>query len=1170
MKAYGKAILRSATRSKARFLAIFAIVALGAGFAAGVFSAAPQMRDTVDAYLDSENTMDLELISTLGFSENDASAVSAADGVEAVMPSWYEDAMSRIGSENVALRIHALPEKGAQDTSADSMNLPVLVSGRWPQSADECVLGEKKIVPQKMLAIGDTVTVEEQDGEGSLKNKTFTIVGFVRSTLYLSYTLGSTDIGNGQLTHFLYVLPEAFGDSDYNCMFVRVKNAAALNSFTQSYKDLVQSAEDAVQAVGEQRAGARRTEVTASAQETVDENRADYESQKASAEAALAEARQKLDDAAAGIAENRQKLADSETELASGESELADARASFASEQERAAEELAAAEQKLEAARKELAAAEQELTENTDELAAAKQQLSASEKEYAEKQSSLQAAQAELKEKQQQQSAAETQAAQSRAALDAAAADIENAKAALAALQQAGLGGSEQAAALQQQIGAYEAKLTAQSEAEAELSANRTALGTAEQQLSGQAAALEQAGKELEKKSAELAASEQKLSAAAEELAAKKQALSKGETQMETQKSGAQQSLAAAQAELKQKEADLAEAERQIAEGKNTLAEAENTLAQNEADYAKSEADTAESLAEAEQKLNDAQAKIDAVALPVWYVLNRDQNVGIKGFSGDADRMQAIARLFPVFFFLVAALVVLTTMTRMVEEERSEIGAYKALGFPKALIAKKYVLYSVIVSLSGGVFGVTVGCLTLPSACWNAYRILYNAPAISPRMDWLYAALGCLLAAAVAVASTLCACGAELREKPAALLQPKAPKPGKRILLEHIGPLWKRMNFSAKVTARNLFRYKKRLCMTVAGIAGCTALMLTGFGLRDSVQHIVSYQFEELDRYNVQITLRESGLSQGAQAILNDTSRVTRWMACSERSADYSAGGTALTAYIVVPEKAEELSDFIVLRGRVSHSAVEFGKNSVVVTEKLASALGIGPGSTISVPDGAGVSHDFTVTGVTENYIYHFIYIDPELYQNVTGRTETPNEVLAQNAGTDASAQTSLGSGLLAQDGVATVAFLDDITSTFDNVIRALDVIVLIFIFCAGMLSFVVLYNLTNINITERTREMATLRVLGFTVRECEKYIYRETSLLTVIGCAAGLVLGIFMHAAVVTTVEVDLCMFPRDIAPLSYLWSMILTFGFTAGVDFIMQPKFRKINMAESLKSVD
>ncbi len=1139
MKAYGKSILRSITRSKTRFFAIFAIVALGAGFAAGVFSAAPQMRETVDSYLDQQNAMDIELLSTLGFSQNDVAAVHSTEGVEAVMPSWYEDAMSSIDAQDVALRIHALPEKGAQDTSADSMNRPVLIAGRWPQKADECVLGVKKVL--RTLQIGGTVTVEEQEGREGLAVKQFHIVGFVQSPMYLSYTLGSTDIGNGQLSHYLYVLPQAFSSTPYSCLYVRVKGAAELNAFTQEYKDKVKPVYTALENVGKQRASLRRAEVLSAPQEELDRYRADYEAQEKSAQEQLSAAAKGLDDAEEQITENQQNLAESEKQAATEESAFNAAQKQFEDEKQSAESAFSALEEKLEEGQTELSAAQKKITEKEAQLDDTAGQIAKAKAQLAANNQSL--------------SAAEDEARQSRAALDAMSGEIAKAKVELEALKKLGLGDSQTALNLSRKINDYTEKDQKLSAVEVQLKEESEDLNKAAQDLAAKEATLEQAQRDL--------------NTAKEQLAVQQETFSENEKAYQQQKSAAEEKLAAAQAELSQKSSQLAAAKEQIAAGEKSLSSAEEKLKENKAQYAKSKQDADTRLADAQKKISNAQKKINSVALPVWYVLNRNKNVGLESFSEDANRMQSIARLFPVFFFLVAVLVVLTTMTRMVEEDRLEIGTYKALGFPKSRIMKKYLLYAIFVSLSGGIVGVTAGCMTLPSACWNAYRILYSGPPLSPRMNWFYATLGCLLAVAVAVISTFGSCSAILREKPAALLLPKAPEPGKRILLEHVKPVWNRMNFSSKVTARNLFRYKKRFYMTIAGIVGCTALMLTGFGLRDSVHHIVSYQFTDLYHYNMQVSLRSSGLSEGAKAVLNDKSRISKWMACSLRSTDFTKGGKTLTGYVVVPQSTVQLPDFVDLRSRMTHGKISSVKDSVIVTEKLASHLGLKTGSKITVPDGAGKNHEFTVTGITENYIYHYVYIAPEIYRSVTGRTETPNEVLAQESAVG-SKRTALGSELLGQKGIATVAFLDDVTSMFDNVIHALDVIVLIFIFCAGMLSFVVLYNLTNININERAREMATLRVLGFTVQECEAYIYRETTVLTLIGCALGLVLGIFMHAAVVTTVEVDICMFPRDIAPLSYFWSILLTLGFTAAVDVIVRPKFRKINMVESLKSVD
>mgnify|MGYP000849549260 FL=1 len=397
MKAYGKSILRSITRSKTRFFAIFAIVALGAGFAAGVFSAAPQMRETVDSYLDQQNAMDIELLSTLGFSQNDVAAVHSTEGVEAVMPSWYEDAMSSIDAQDVALRIHALPEKGAQDTSADSMNRPVLIAGRWPQKADECVLGVKKVL--RTLQIGGTVTVEEQEGREGLAVKQFHIVGFVQSPMYLSYTLGSTDIGNGQLSHYLYVLPQAFSSTPYSCLYVRVKGAAELNAFTQEYKDKVKPVYTALENVGKQRASLRRAEVLSAPQEELDRYRADYEAQEKSAQEQLSAAAKGLDDAEEQITENQQNLAESEKQAATEESAFNAAQKQFEDEKQSAESAFSALEEKLEEGQTELSAAQKKITEKEAQLDDTAGQIAKAKAQLAANNQSLSAAEDEARQR---------------------------------------------------------------------------------------------------------------------------------------------------------------------------------------------------------------------------------------------------------------------------------------------------------------------------------------------------------------------------------------------------------------------------------------------------------------------------------------------------------------------------------------------------------------------------------------------------------------------------------------------------------------------------------------------------------------------------------------------------------------------------------------------------
>lgn len=1152
MKAYGKSILRSFFHSGRRFFAIFAIVALGAGFFAGMSSAAPQMRSTVDGYLDQQNTMDVELLSTLGFSEQDVQAVQKSQGVQAATPSYVEDVMSRIGESDVSVRVHALPQNGA-----NVMNRPVLISGRWPKNGQECVLDSQRLMP---ISLGDSITLQEQNGQKNLKYTKLKVVGLIQSPLYVSFSLGTTNIGNGQLGHYLYVLPQTFSSSAYSCMYVTAKNAKEVSAFTEDYQTKVSAVCSTLTSLGKTRAPLRRSEVTASAQKKLDASRKTYETQKMDAQKQLASAQKKLTTAETQIAANEKKLAEARRQTAAGEKQLTQAKTQY---QQGLTEYTAQKKQ----AESRFTAAEEQLRSGREALAQAQQKLMASRAELTSQEAKLSDAKTELAAQKQKLTAAQTQLEQSRQKLKGASTAVEQARAALAQLETAGQGASTEAAALREQIEAYDKGTQQLAASEKELNENREKWQRAQEQYEKQAAAAQP----------KLQAAHKKLAEGETQISAQKAKLASGGTAYQSQKQRTEQQLAeaaqklsAAKTQIQRNTQKLAAAKAETEAGQKKLNAASVEVRKNRAAFEKSRTQTQEKLAAAEKQLTNGEQQLRQVKMPVWYVLDRDKNVGFHSFTLDADRMQSISRLFPAFFFLVAALVVLTTMTRMVEEERIEIGAYKAMGFSERSIARRYLLYALLVSVLGSVTGVVIGCLTLPPVCWNAYRIMYSAPPMTAHVVPFYALIGCLLAVGVTLLSTWGACRAVLCEKTAALLQPKAPKPGRRILLERLTPLWKHMNFTAKVTARNLFRYKKRLIMTVVGIAGCTGLILTGFGIRDSVRHVVYDQYYSVNQYNTVISLQDGGLSTGAKRIMQDSSQFQKWMLYTNRSVDISnPSGTSMTGNLMVPQNAAGLQKFVHLRDRRTHAPVAFGSNSVVVTEKLADRLGLRVGGHVVVPDGSGKRRTFTVTGITENYIYHYVYIAPAVYQKVTGETPKTNGVWASTVQPQ-SAHETLSRKLTQQSGVQTVAFLDDITATFDNMIRALDVIVLVLILCAGMLSFVVLYNLTNINITERTREMATLRVLGFYERESAAYIYRETTVLTALGCIGGLFLGVLMHHAVIATVEIDMCMFPRTIDPLSYLWSVLLTAAFTAAVDLLMYPRFQKINMVESLKSVD
>ena len=627
----------------------------------------------------------------------------------------------------------------------------------------------------------------------------------------------------------------------------------------------------------------------------------------------------------------------------------------------------------------------------------------------------------------------------------------------------------------------------------------------------------------------------------------------------------------------------LADAERQLADAAAQLESGRAQWEAGKADYeeglaayedARAEADA--QLAEAQQKLDDAQRAIDDLETPTWYVMDRTQNYGVAGFESDADRVDSIASVFPFIFFLVAALVALTTMTRMVEEERVLIGTYKALGYARWRIASKYLAYAALASVAGSAAGIAVLSQVLPAVIQKAYAIIYFVPQGPLPIDLGLAGLAAGLGVGVTLVATWAAATATLRESPAQLMLPRAPKAGKRILLERVRPLWRRLSFSWKVTFRNLFRYKKRFVMTMVGIAGCTALLLTGLGLSDAINDIIDKQFGEITKYNATIVTDED-LDAADEArldeVLGKTGYVSDSMRIMRANMVANAGGDEMHVQTVVPQDPAALGDFVLMRTRVGHVPLELGQDGIVLAEKLANELGVDAGDTVTLCEqdamgnATGEAHELVVTGVMENYIYNYVFMGPHAYEQAWGEEPAFDAVFAVST-TDADARARFGEELRAIDGVKTVGFNDETIETYESMLASVNLIVVVLVVAAAALAFIVLYNLTNINITERQREIATLKVLGFTPREVDAYIYRETALLSVIGCVLGLVLGVFMEGFVVVTAEVDQVMFGREIHAASFALAFLLTMLFTVLVMLAMRFKLARVNMVESLKS--
>ena len=577
---------------------------------------------------------------------------------------------------------------------------------------------------------------------------------------------------------------------------------------------------------------------------------------------------------------------------------------------------------------------------------------------------------------------------------------------------------------------------------------------------------------------------------------------------------------------------------------------------------------------ELKDKITEVEGQIKEIKKPEWYVLDRNTIQTYVEYDQDAEKIGAIGEVFPVIFFLVAALVSLTTMTRMVEEQRTQIGTLKALGYGKISIAGKFIIYGLIATIGGSVFGFLLGEKILPQIIINAYTMLYvNLPEVVAPLNMYYAVLSTVIAVSCTMIATVFACYKTLMASPAELMRPVAPAQGKRVFLERITFIWKRLSFTQKSTVRNLIRYKKRFFMTVFGIGGCMALLLVGFGLKDSIFGIANTQYGEILLYDADVAMKDDSTEEDKKSIIdyiNKNSSIKESIRVKGNTIDVESSTEKKSANLFVPEDNEKIDDYVVFRNRSNHEKYKLDDNGVLITEKLASILDVKPGDTIYLKDGEIKKIEVKVNNIVENYMFHYVYISPKLYEELYNEKPDYNKVLLKNSDNSNEFEDSLASDILQQDGVASINFSSSMTEDIEEILGNLNIVVWVLIISAGLLAFVVLYNLNNINITERQRELATLKVLGFYDNEVAQYVYRENILLTIIGAAVGVVFGFFLHKYVILTAEVDMMMFGRDIHFISYVYSVLLTFLFSAFVNFVMYFKLKKINMIESLKSVE
>lgn len=1219
-----KDFFREIRKNRGRFFSILCIVMLGTAFYAGLRSSGTDMKLSADSYYDSTRLMDVRVISTLGLTEDDLTLLGQIDGVEKVEGGRTREAL--LHTEDATLVIRAIAR-------SEGINETVALTGRAPETADECLIDES-LVREEGYGIGDVIRLvsgDDEDLSETLSRTEFTIVGTGLLPYYTELTRGTGSIGDGAIDAFIVLSPEVFTSEIYTEACLTVADAADEVSFSDAYDELVAAVTDRIDGVSDMACERRYSEVRREAEETL----ADARQQVADGESELEEAAQKIADGEAELADAEEEIAEKTKELEDGRKEVSDGRQAIFDAQ--AEIDRGRAQAADGAATLNISAAE--LEKGRQELADGQAQYDAGLKAYEKGSADLTQAQAALAQKEAeyeaglavwQENAAlyeekEAQYNSGREAYEAGKAEYEAGltayEAALAELEQS-------QAAFDAQMAAFEAAGGVPEEMQAQVEAMRMQLETGWAELNASKAKLDETRAVLEETGAQLDAAQAELEAGKTQLDAVKSRLDEGKAQLEAgqaQIDAGLKEMAAAKQELDDSKTQLDAAKTQIADGETALARGRQALddsirqlddAQAQVDRSRRELEDAEAalrdgesqladgrqelkdarqelsdakteyedaLPEARQEIEDAKKKIadgeTALAelkMPEWYILDRGMMESVFSYDQNADRMDNLSKVFPVIFFLVAALVSLTAMTRMVDEQRLQIGTMKALGFPGRTIAGRYIGYAILATAAGSVVGVAFGEWFLPRLIIQSYGTLYvGMPLVLTPVNWPQAIQALGYACAATGIATLGACLGQLRTNPAELMRTKGPEKGQRVLLERISFIWKHLSFNRKSTVRNLVRYKKRLIMTVIGVGGCMGLLLVGFGLHDSINEIAKHQYIQIFMQDASVTV-DTGASESRRSELENFILEADGVARAEEimlsSVDLNFNGRVRNAYLYVPKSPELIGDYLTLRDRVSREPFEFPEEGAYISEKTATMLGLKVGDTVSLTSDNGPTARVQVTKIVENYVLHYLFISPQTYREIYGEEAEYNSIYIKytEEGMTEAAQSDFGAGLMKMKGCTGVSFATDLQKSIDDMLAILGAVVAVLIAAAGLLAFVVLYNLNSINIMERRRELATLKVLGFYDEEVAMYVYRENIILTILGVCFGLIFGTILHRFVVVTVEVDLMMFGRMISPFSYVVSVLITFAFSLIVNGAMFYILRKVDMVESLKSVE
>lgn len=1136
-----KNLRQSIRKSLGRYIAIASIIALGAGLFCGLRVTKKDMIATVQKYTDEQNMFDLQVMNTYGWTDDDVFALGQTPGIEYAEGSISLDALLAFeGGDDTAYKLISIPEK---------VNQIDLDAGRMPQSADE-ILGDSFFMDRSV--IGKTVHVSQANDDTTLENlacDSYTIVGLVNTPMYLNMQRGSTSIGNGSLSTYFYLPRDGFDLDVYTQINLTLTGEYSV--YSDEYDDAMDALVDPLDGAAQPLAAQRYVDVKTEAEKEYADGLQEYldgmkefREGKQEAEEALAEAEQELLDGENEIKSNRKLLEDGQKQLEEAEKTLSESRSTIVQSRADLAAARTEAYAQIAAGYDELFRNYKDVTDGLNQIEAGLPQLDAG---IVQIESGL--------------SQIETGLSTIDLMLPILEISIDSAQKALDQIRQ--FPSSEE---FQERLEEAQAKLD-------ELVAQKAEYETQRAELVATQAELEAKLEELNTQKAELEATKATLEAALDTIEIGFKEAENGQNQADNQFAAAEAQLDAAELQIEEGLIQLEEKRLELEEGLIQLEDAQQQLDDGKAEFETEKAkvlkeleDAEAELADARQQLTDARETIDSLEEPDVYVLTRNTNLGYVVFESDSDIVAGVAEIFPVFFLAVAALVCITTMTRMVDEERTQIGTLKALGYGNFSIMWKYLAYAGSSALLGCGIGIALGCVIFPQIIWYAYCIMYNfADRLVLSYDLPTIAAIVISYTALTEFVTWYCCRQSLKEVPAELIRPKAPTVGKKIFLEYFS-FWKNLKFLDKVALRNIFRYRQRMAMMLLGIGGCTALLVTGFGLRDSVVDLTAYQFEHVTLYDIGVTFSEPQSEQDQEAFRKEFRGMADSMLfCEQGGVDVEFDGAVKNINFLAVDRP--LEGYIDLH--TGNTGLENpGLNECVISIGTAQSLGIEPGDKVLIRNADMEQMELTVSGIFDNHVYNYCIVAGQTMRANWDRSPDMNSAfLVKGENQDVH---ELSAAVAGFDDVISVTVNEDTKTQVQSMMSALDAVIALVVVSAGALASIVLYNLTNINIKERVREIATIKVLGFNAIETGAYVFKENLTLTVMGTVAGLFGGVFLHALVMSYVRIDMVYFANQIKPLSYLLSAVLTLLAALIVDFIMYFQLDKINMAEALKSVE